>query len=78
MKKISCKKKKELFLMCRCNNDLNLIMYYKQYCEVLTKVILRAKKLHYNKIILNSKNKMKSIWKIINEEKGKTQQGTDI
>jgi Notch-like protein len=44
----------------------------------LAKVIILAKKLHYNKIILNSKNKMKSIWKIINEEKGKTQQGTDI
>ena len=37
-----------------------------------------GKKLHYNKIICNSKNKMKSTWKIINEERGKPKQGTDI
>jgi hypothetical protein len=65
------KKKKELFLLCRHSNDLNLKIYYKRYCAVLSKVILTAKKLHYNKIILSSKNKMKSTWKIINEEKGK-------
>jgi len=34
-------------------------------------VILSAKKLHYNKIILNSKNKMITTWKIINHEDGK-------
>jgi hypothetical protein len=38
----------------------------------LTKVIRNAKKLHYNNIILRSKNKMKSTWKIINSEKGIT------
>jgi hypothetical protein len=37
-----------------------------------------AKELHYNKIIQKSKNKIKSTWKIINEEKGKTQHGTNI
>jgi hypothetical protein len=76
--KISCKKKKELFLLCRHSNALNLKIYYKRYCKVLSKVILAAKKLHYNNIILNSKNKMKSTWKIIDEEKGKTKHGTDI
>jgi len=76
--KISCKKKKELFLLCRNINDLNLKIYYKRYCAVLSKVILIAKKLHYNKIILGSKNKMKSTWKIINEEKGKTKSCIDI
>jgi hypothetical protein len=49
-----------------------------QHCAVLSKVILAAKKLHCNKIILGSKNKMKSTWKIINEEKGKTKNDTDI
>ena len=76
--KISCKKKKELFLLCRCSNDLNLKIYYKRYCAVLSEVILTAKKLHYNKIILGSKNKMKISWKIINEEKGKTKSSIDI
>ncbi|GFG29580.1 hypothetical protein Cfor_01706 [Coptotermes formosanus] len=45
--------------------------------SVLSKVILAAKKSHYNKIILNSKNKMRSTWKIINDEQGKTKQDTD-
>jgi len=34
-------------------------------------VILSAKKLHYNKIILNSNNKIITTWKIINHEDGK-------
>ena len=64
--------------MCRHSNGLNLKIYYKRYCAVLSKVILTAKKLHYNKIILGSKNKMKSTWKIINEEKGRTKSSIDI
>ena len=64
--------------MCRRSNYLNLKICYKKYCAVLSKVILTAKKLHYNKIFLGSKNKMKSTLKIINEEKGKTKSGIDI
>ena len=64
--------------MCRCSNDLNLKIYYKRDCTVQSKVILTAKKPHYNKIILGSKNKIKSTWKIINEEKGKTKSSIDI
>jgi hypothetical protein len=45
---------------------------------VLSEVIFTAQKLHYNKIILGSKNKMKSTWKIVNEKKGKTKSGIDI
>jgi len=71
-------KKKELFLLCRHCNDLNLKICYKRYCAVLSKVILTAKKLHYNKIILSSKNKMKNTRKIIYEEKGKTKNSIDI
>jgi hypothetical protein len=76
--KISCKKKKELFLLCRHRNDLNLKIYYKRYCTVLSKVSLTTKKQYYNKIIHGSKNKMKTTWKIINEEKGKTKSSIDI
>jgi hypothetical protein len=36
----------------------------------MAKVILYAKKLHYNNIILRSKHKMKSTGKVINNEKG--------
>jgi hypothetical protein len=38
---------------------------------MLSKVIKAAKKSYYNKIILNYNNKLKSTWKIINENKGK-------
>jgi len=44
----------------------------------LIKVIRNAKKLHYNNIILRSNNKMKSIWKIINSEKGTTHRDMSV
>jgi len=47
-------------------------------CLILTKVIHNAKKLYYNNIILRSKNKIKSTWKIINSESGITHQDTSI
>jgi hypothetical protein len=40
---ISCKRKRELLLLCRHNDDLNLKIYYKQYCKILSKVIIAAK-----------------------------------
>ena len=56
-------------MLCKITNNYNLKLYYKKYCLILTKVICNAKKLHNNNIILKSKNKMKSTWKIINNEK---------
>jgi hypothetical protein len=64
--RISCNRKRELFLLSKHSNDLNLKIYFKQYCKILTKVISAAKKLHYNRIIAQSSNKMRSTWKIIN------------
>jgi hypothetical protein len=75
--KISCQKKKGLFLLCKHSNDLNFKVYYKRYCAVVSKVILTAK----NCIIiciLNSRNKMKSTWEIINQERGEARNGIDI
>jgi hypothetical protein len=69
--KISCKRKRELLLLCRHSNDPNPKTYYKKYCRLLSKVILSAKKLHYNRIILSSNNKMSTTWEIINYENGK-------
>jgi len=45
--------------------------HYKLYRKILSKVIKVAKKLHYDKIIFNSKNKMKTTWNIIKSESGK-------
>ena len=57
---------------------ITLKVYYKKYCLILTKVICNAKNLYYNNIILQSKNKIKSTWKIINSESGITHQDTSI
>jgi hypothetical protein len=69
--KISCKRKRELLLLYRRSKNPDLKTNYTRYCKLLFKVILSAKKLHYNKIILNSNNKMITAWKIINHESGK-------
>jgi hypothetical protein len=69
--KVSCKRKKELFVLCKIINKDNLKQYYKKHCRILTKTIRSAKKLHYNNIISRSKNRIKSTWKIINNECGK-------
>jgi hypothetical protein len=53
--KLSCKRKRELLLLCRHSNDPNLKTYYRRYCKLLSNVILSAKKLHYNRIIIKFK-----------------------
>ena len=68
---ISCRRKRELYILCKICNDQWLNNYYKQYCAILTKVISKTKKLYYNDI-LESNNKMRTTWRIINNEKGTT------
>jgi hypothetical protein len=53
-------------------------MCYKQYCRILTRVISAAKRAHYNRMILKSNNKVKSTWRIINEEKGNIKRNKGI
>jgi len=55
----------------RVSNDNNLKLYFEQYCTI-SEVIRAAKKLHHDKMILNSKNKMETTWKIIKTGTGKT------
>jgi len=52
--KTSCKRKRELFLLNRNNNNPALKKYYKTYCRILAKVIKEAKRLFYNSRILKS------------------------
>ena len=35
------------------------------YCRILSEVIKTAKKSHYDKLITNSNNKVKTIWDIV-------------
>ena len=66
--KISSQHKRELYLLCRDKKNPNLRNYYKKYCRILTKVIKTAKKLHYNKLIINSNNKVKTMWNTVKTE----------
>ena len=47
--------------MFRDGNDPKLKEHYKQYCKILTQVIIAAKKLCYSNLALNSKNKQKKL-----------------
>ena len=64
----SCKRKKELFLLTRNNNDVQLKECYMRYSEILSKVIRTAKTLHLNNQIIHSNNKIKTMWNIIKHE----------
>jgi hypothetical protein len=67
----SCKHKRDLFLLCRYSNDAKLENCYKTYCKILSKVIKDAKKYHFNRLIENSDNKMKTAWDIAKLLNGK-------
>ena len=66
--KISSQHKRELYLLCRDTKNPNLRNYYKNYCRILTEVIKTAKNLYYNKLIINSNNKAKTMWNIVKTE----------
>jgi len=66
--KISCRKKRILYIESRNKSDTNLKLYYKQYCKILNNVIKVAKRLHYKKLINQSENKIKATWDIIIRE----------
>jgi hypothetical protein len=66
----SCKRKKELYLLTRNNNDIQLKEYYMRYSKIISKVIRTAKTLHHNNQIIHSNNKIKTTWNIIRSETG--------
>lgn len=70
---ISCKRKRELFLLCRTSNNPVLKQYYKKYCNMLVKVIRVAKRMTYSARISASHNKTKTTWNILNELLGRKQ-----
>jgi hypothetical protein len=57
-----------LYLLCREKNDPELKTYYKNYCKILRKVIITAKKnFCYTNQLSNSENKSKMTWSIIKQ-----------
>jgi len=63
--KISCLNKRRIYLNYRNNTNPNFKKHYKRYCQILSRVIRAAKRLHYSKLILQSANKQKTTWNII-------------
>jgi hypothetical protein len=55
----------------RNNNNPVLRKYFKDYCQILSKVKKAAKRMDYDRHILNSNNVMRTSWKLINKELGK-------
>jgi hypothetical protein len=69
--KASRKHKKELYIEFRNKERPILRKYYKDYCRILPKVVKEAKRMAYDKQILNSNNVMRTSWKLINNELGR-------
>jgi len=65
--KTSCTNKRMLFLISRNSNDCEIKNHHKKYCKVLADAIKLVKKIHYNNLLVNSSNKTKTMWNIINE-----------
>jgi hypothetical protein len=68
--KISCKRKKYLYMMSKITSCLKFNEYYVRYCALLRKVIRKTKEMYYNEMLTSSTNKPKTAWKIINKEIG--------
>jgi hypothetical protein len=69
--RISCKRKRELYLMTKRNCNIDIKTYYDKYCKILNRVITAAKKMAYDNYCNKAYNKMKSTWEIINIETGR-------
>ena len=45
-------------------------IHYRNYCDIPTEVINKPKCLRYNKLILESGNKIKTVWRTVKLETG--------
>jgi hypothetical protein len=68
--KISTNHKREIYLISKNSKNPKLKQYYQSYCKLLSKVIKEAKILQYNKQILTSHNKIRTIWNIVKSKTG--------
>jgi hypothetical protein len=67
----SCKHKRELYKELQNNNNDTFASYYRDYSKIPSMVIRKAKITERDKLILNSHNKVKITWGIINKESGR-------
>jgi hypothetical protein len=64
----SCQHERELYRELQNNNHATLASYYRNYSKILSVVIRKAKIIEHDKLILNSHNKVKITWGIINKK----------
>jgi len=76
--KISCNRKRELYLLRRNSNNPQVINFYNKYCSILKQVIIEAKKMHIKNQIHNSTNIIKSTWDIIKDSMGSSRSYSPI
>jgi len=76
--KISCKRKRELYLLKRNSNNPQAIRFYNKYCSILKNIITEAKKMHIRHQIHHSDNLMKTTWKVIKDSTGATRPPSPI
>jgi hypothetical protein len=70
--KTSCKHKMFLYIMSKITNCSKIKAHYNQYCNLLRKVVTKAKAVYYNELLTSSTNKTRATWNIINKEMGLT------
>jgi hypothetical protein len=63
--RISCLRKRGLYLLTKHNNDPKLLNDYKLYGKVLSRVTTAAKKSYYNKYISASVNRTRVAWNVV-------------
>jgi hypothetical protein len=69
--RVSCERKKFLYSSLIKEGNPAFKDYYSNYCKILKKVIVNAKKMAYDNVISKSHNNLNSTWKIINSETGR-------
>ena len=72
------KHKRELYKNLQNNNNATPASYYTDYAKILSKVIRKAEIIEHDKLILNSHNKVKTTWGIINKESGRNKKRIEI
>jgi hypothetical protein len=63
--KIKCSIEGHLYVSCKESNNPKTQCYYRAFCKALSRNIMEAKRIHYNKLIINSKNRIKTTWYIV-------------
>jgi len=64
----SCQRKRALYMELKNNNNPSVKKHFRSYCRILSRVIQEAKKMEFDRHILNSDNVRKTSWILINKE----------